>query len=125
MPSTMGGIQSERLILESMAPEFLEASLSGNMQAVTQMLGTTPPDEWLLAQDWPRIRLEQLRADPSLQPWLLRAVILRSTGAMIGHIGFHTAPDPEYLQPFAPGGVEMGYTIYPAFRRQGYATEAV
>jgi RimJ/RimL family protein N-acetyltransferase len=43
---------------------------------------------------------------------------------MVGHIGFHTQPGPTYLQDIAPGGVEIGYTIYPAFRRQGYAREA-
>jgi RimJ/RimL family protein N-acetyltransferase len=125
MTSMTAGIQSKRLDLVSMSAEFLEASFSGNVAAAAKLLGTTPPEEWLQAQGWPHIRLEQLRADPSLQPWLLRAVILRSTGAMIGYVGFHTAPDPGYLQPVAPGGVEMGYTIYPAFRQQGYATEAV
>lgn len=125
MAGTNAAIHSERLNLISMTAEFLEASLNRDVQAVTQWLGSTPPDEWLQTQDWPQMRLQQLRADPVLQPWLLRAVILRATGEMIGHVGFHTAPNPDYLQPYAPGGVEMGYTIYPAFRQQGYATEAV
>jgi RimJ/RimL family protein N-acetyltransferase len=76
------------------------------------------------AQPMMRYRLGQLEADPTLLPWLLRAVVLRSSGAMIGHVTFHTAPNPEYLRPIAPGAVELGYTIYPPFRRQGFATEA-
>jgi RimJ/RimL family protein N-acetyltransferase len=43
---------------------------------------------------------------------------------MIGHIGFHTQPGAEYLRDLAPGGVEYGYTVFSAFRRQGYAHEA-
>jgi RimJ/RimL family protein N-acetyltransferase len=124
MAETTGAIQSERLTLISMNAEFLEASFSGNVEGAAAILGTTPPEEWLQVKGWTRVRLRQLRADPSLQPWLLRAVILRATGEMIGHIGFHSAPDPDFLRHIAPGGVEMGYTIYPAFRQQGYATEA-
>ena len=56
--------------------------------------------------------------------WLLRAMVARETGAMVGHVNFHTAPAPEYLEPYAPGGIEIGYTVYPAFRRRGYAREA-
>jgi RimJ/RimL family protein N-acetyltransferase len=43
---------------------------------------------------------------------------------MVGHIGFHTQPGAEYLRDLAPGGVEYGYTVFSAFRRQGYAREA-
>ena len=43
---------------------------------------------------------------------------------MVGNIGFHTAPNAEYLRPYSPGGVEFGYTVEPPFRRQGYAREA-
>ena len=118
-------IRSKRLALLPMSVEFLKASLAGDVARATKSLGVTPPDEWLRAQELIHFRLAQLQADPSLQPWLQRAILLRSTGSMIGHITFHTAPDPEYLQPIAPGGIELGYSIFPAYRRQGYATEAV
>jgi [ribosomal protein S5]-alanine N-acetyltransferase len=125
MQGIADGIQSERLDLLPMTAAFISASLAGDIEKAEALLGLAPPPEWLCAQGLMRIRLGQLRFDPMLQPWLLRAVILRATGSMIGHIGFHTAPGAAYLQPIAPGGVEMGYTIFPAFRRQGYATEAV
>ena len=54
----------------------------------------------------------------------LRALVLRDRQVMVGYIGFHTAPGAEYLQPYAPGGVEFGFTVYPPFLRQGYAREA-
>jgi RimJ/RimL family protein N-acetyltransferase len=99
--------------------------LAGDLESVEAWLGAPPPSEWLAAQASMRRRLAQLEADPTLLPWLLRAVILRSTSAMIGYVTFHTAPDPEYLQPIAAGAVEIGYSIYPPFRRQGFAKEAV
>jgi RimJ/RimL family protein N-acetyltransferase len=43
---------------------------------------------------------------------------------MVGYIGFHTRPAPDYLQAIAPGGIELGYTIFTPFRRQGLAREA-
>ena len=36
---------------------------------------------------------------------------------MVGHIGFHGSPE-------AIGCAELGYTVMPNRRRQGYATEA-
>lgn len=71
-----------------------------------------------------RRRLDQLRADPTLQPWLLRAVVLRNESRMVGHIGFHSRPGEKYLDELAPGGVELGFTVFETWRRQGYAREA-
>ena len=70
-------------------------------------------------------RLKQMRENPVLEPWLLRAVGSRETKTMIGHVGFHTLPGPEYLDPYAPGSVEFGYSIFPDHRRKGHASEAV
>ena len=32
------------------------------------------------------LRLKQLEADPSLQPWLLRTLVLHDRQVMIGHV---------------------------------------
>lgn len=108
-----------------MPPEFLEATLAGERAAAEQILGMRVPEEWFAEIDLARIRLGDLQHNPAAQQWLLRAIRLRGGDEMIGHIGFHTPPDPEYLRPLAPGGIEIGYTIFPAYRRQGYAREAV
>jgi RimJ/RimL family protein N-acetyltransferase len=43
---------------------------------------------------------------------------------MIGFIGFHTLPGAEYLNSYARNSVEFGYTIFPDYRKKGYASEA-
>jgi RimJ/RimL family protein N-acetyltransferase len=88
------------------------------------LLGVTIPAEWWQVRGLMPMKLEQVRRDPTFYPWLPRAIVLRQQQLMIGYINFHTAPDPEYLRQLAPGGVEFGYTVFPQFRRQGYATEA-
>jgi RimJ/RimL family protein N-acetyltransferase len=122
---TTDAIHTKRLDLLPMTAEFLQASVDGKLAQAARLIGMELPTEWLQTERLMRRRLEQLRLDPALQPWLLRAISLRATGMMIGHIGFHTAPGADYLQTIAPRGVEMGYRIFPAFRQQGYATEAV
>jgi [ribosomal protein S5]-alanine N-acetyltransferase len=67
----------------------------------------------------------QLLADPHYLPWSARAILLKETGEMVGHLRFHTRPDPEYLHPYARGAVELGYVIFSAHRRRGYALEAL
>lgn len=118
-------IESERLRLIPLTPEFLGASLAGDRAAAERLIGLSIAPEWFEERGLIELRLRELRADPALQPWTLRAVAERASGAMIGHIGFHTRPGPDYLKDLAPGGIEMGYTIFPAYRRRGYAREAV
>lgn len=118
-------IHTERLDLIPMTPIFLCASLECNLAEAERELQCSLPT------DWPgetakvlSLRLKALEEEPALQPWLLRAMVRRATGAMVGYIGFHTAPDAEYLQPYVPGGVEFGLRVFPSFRRQGFAREA-
>jgi RimJ/RimL family protein N-acetyltransferase len=57
--------------------------------------------------------------DPGSEGWLVHAAVLREGAGrpMIGQVGYHGPP--------ANGSVEMGYTVFPAHRGRGYATEAV
>lgn len=59
-------------------------------------------------------RADQLAEDPSAAPWLTRAAVSEPDGAVVGDAGFHGPPDEA-------GMVEVGYTVVPAYRRQGYA----
>jgi RimJ/RimL family protein N-acetyltransferase len=117
-------IQTHRLVLIPMSLEFLRAGLAVEAADATQLIGAAVPDDWLENVELMQIRLAQLQADPMRLPWLLRAIVRSEDRVMVGHIGFHTTPDPDYLRELAPGGVEIGYTIYPAYQRNGYATES-
>ncbi len=118
-------IHSERLDLISMTPAFHRASLEPDLREAERLLELSLPADWPGdAADVVSLRLKQLESEPALQPWLLRAMTVRGTGVMIGYIGFHTAPGADYLRPFSPGAVEFGFTVFPPFRRQGYAREA-
>lgn len=117
-------IRSARLDLIPLSRAFLEATRDGARERLPRMLGADVPDDWPSSMRLVEMRLGDLRDDPALATWLLRALVLREERRMLGHAGFHSAPGAAYLEPFAPGGVELGYTVFERDRRRGYATEA-
>lgn len=117
-------LHTERLDLLLMTPVFFAAAISGDQAQAAQLLGVPLPAEWWPVPHHTRDRVAQALQNPALQPWLERAIVLRTTQTMIGSIAFHMAHPPEPLRPLGPGGVEFGYTIFTPFRGQGYATEA-
>ena len=117
-------LRSDRLELVSMGPALLEALLAGDRARAAQIGGFHIPDDLTLKEQTLQRRLRQLCANPGLQPWLLRAIVIRETQTMCGRIGFHSEPGPQDLRDVAPDGVELGYAIGEPFRRQGYAKEA-
>jgi ribosomal-protein-alanine N-acetyltransferase len=117
-------IHTERLDLIPMTMEFLQASLDNDRAEAERILGVAIPEDWPEAHYILVMRIEQLSAAPWLQPWLLRAMVLRHSQTMIGYTGFHTAPGADYLEPFSPGSVEFGFAVFPRYQRQGYARES-
>ena len=117
-------IHTPRLDLIALSPDFLRASIRGDLKSASQLIDLVIPEEWLDAQWLMEMRLAKMRENPALEPWLLRAIALRETRTMVGFIGFHTLPGPEYLNQYAPGSVEFGYTIFSEYRRRGFASEA-
>jgi RimJ/RimL family protein N-acetyltransferase len=117
-------IESPRLRLISLGADVLRASVDGDLQTAARLLGATVPPEWEEMRDVLRIRIDQVERTPADEPWLTRAAALKETGEIIGAVGFHGPPGGDWLHDYAPGGVEFGYTVFPAHRRRGYATEA-
>ena len=97
-------IDTPRLALVPMTPAFLDASLRRARTELTALLDADVPDAWFDDLRFARLRLAQLRDDPTLQPWLLRAMVAPDERVMVGHIGCHGRPDT--------GSVELGYTVF-------------
>ena len=115
-------IRTPRLELLLMSVPFMEALVRGDLDAAGREMGASV-SPWLPVQleHFLQYRLAQLAVDPSIRPWLGRAIVVTdSDGArhVIGSIGFHGPPDPERR-------LEVGYSVQPEYRRRGYAIEAV
>ena len=112
-------ITSERLALPLLSLDQLDRVAAGDVTSVATELGVTISQEWLeMAQRLAGMRARQIRSRPADAPWLLRPILRSDTHEAIGYLNFHAAPD-------ATGAVEIGYTLLPAARGQGYALEAV
>ncbi|WP_342210984.1 GNAT family N-acetyltransferase [Streptomyces sp. MH60] len=59
-----------------------------------------------------------MAADPGRAQWMVRQAVVGDRGLVVGHAGFHGPPDEV-------GMVEIGYSIAPDCRRQGYARSAL
>jgi [ribosomal protein S5]-alanine N-acetyltransferase len=122
-------IKTSRLTLRLMSEQFMQACIDKRVLDAETLLGASIGPAWFEEMWFLAMRVEQLRKDPDYAIWGPRAVVLESavleTGArMIGHIGFHGTPNQPYLLEFVPDGIEFGYTIDQAYRRQGFALEA-
>ena len=107
-------IRTARLDLVLLDRAWLQAYADGKPPPD---LGFADPDGFLAGSaQLVRWRLAQIAADPSEEPWLLRAIVDRAGAVAVGYVNFHAPPDER-------GMVEIGYTIVPSRRRQGYAFE--
>lgn len=96
---------------------------SASVGALCSALRVAPPPSWppplfdAGALAW---FIAQLRADPSLAPWLGNYVVADIEGVetLVGSAGFKGRPDPQ-------GNVEIGYSIVAAFQRRGLGRQAV
>ncbi len=113
-------INTKRLQLVSLSPTFIDALLEGRCAEAEEAGQISLADAWPDEPDirFLRMRLEQMRAAPAAQEWLVRAMVLPPSREMIGHIGFHGPPE-------VIGRAELGYAVFPSHRRSGYAVEAV
>jgi len=126
-------ILTPRLELRPLTPAFLDATLRDDREAMAAILGASVPPDW--PGDAPVELWRRRAAEAEALPWLARAIVRRvegerdlaheGTAAMVGHAGFHLPPGDPVIGRWAPGGVEVGYRVFTAHQRRGYATETL
>jgi RimJ/RimL family protein N-acetyltransferase len=119
--TTVPPIRTERFELVSMSLPFMIALQARDMAAAAVEIGALiPPGMPDDLEHFLEYRIIDLSADPTIQPWLGRVIVLDTDGdrRVIGSVGFHAPPDRD-------GRVEVGYRVEPGHRRQGVATEVV
>jgi RimJ/RimL family protein N-acetyltransferase len=99
--------------LTLISAEALEALLEGELDRARELTGLPLPPTFLNQGKFWRMRLDQIRAEPASARWLVRAIWGVPAEAVVGYAGFHGPPNEN-------GMVEIGYTIEPEYRRQGY-----
>jgi ribosomal-protein-alanine N-acetyltransferase len=110
-------IATERMDLVPLPADLLRLIERGQTAELEDRLGARVPAGW--DEGVPAsLRLQQLAADPSAAPWLVRAMVLRAPRRVVGSVGFHAPPDRR-------GRVEIGSDVVAAERRQGYAREGI
>jgi len=103
-----------------MSLELMEVLLGGDLESARAMVGYRIPADWPQAMESVlRFRIAVARERPEVLPLLLCAMVLRADPqVVVGRLGFHGPVDEQ-------GMLEIGYEVFPAYRRQGYAREAV
>lgn len=127
MPEPCSVIRAPRLDLVLMTPRFMTAIHEADWMAAGRLLGAELPSEWRAGSEswrqWLGTRAAEAEADAAFIPWLPRVQLLRpeesrTKPAVVGEVGFHGPPDES-------GRVEIGYGVVSAYRRRGFAEEAV
>ena len=115
LPDRAGPSRPVRLV--RLQPDVLDALLGRDLDLASRLAGVPLPP-FFLTEAWLwRIRAEQVRCDPASADWIVRAVVNESS-VVVGHAGFHGPPDEH-------GDVEVGFTVLPECRGQGWAKAAL
>jgi ribosomal-protein-alanine N-acetyltransferase len=125
LASALAPIETPRLRLVLMTPAFLQACVAGDWPQAERELGVTLPPDLYHEGDILAMRLGDCQVDPAYRPWSLRAILGGNPLQLQGHIGFHARPGAPHLATYSQHGIELGYTVFPAYRRQGIAQEAL
>lgn len=112
-------IRTERLRLEPLRADAIEAFLAGEVDLAEQLQGVRLPAELATERFFLDLQLGRMRGRPDGAEWCARLMIRTGDGVVVGHCGFHGPPDDPDV-----GRAEIGYTVLDPYRGQGYATEA-
>lgn len=112
----MAAHETRRLKLIPFSLELKKAVVADKKQLV-ELLGVRVPDSWPgpdMAEAMPFF-IAEMEKNPAAPVWD-GIIVHKEHEAIIGDMGFMGGPD-------ATGRVEIGYSIVPEYRNQGYATE--
>ncbi len=114
-------LHTARLGLRPLTVEAVEALIARDADALLALTGAvfpSPAEAPPLLEDALPWVVEQLRASPGTEVWHSWLMTLRETREAVGIMGLAGGPNEE-------GTSLSGWTVYPRFERQGYATEAM
>jgi RimJ/RimL family protein N-acetyltransferase len=116
-------VRSHRLDLPLLDGELLDALIARDRAAAGRIASYRIPEAFPDEdqRDFLRFRRGQLTVDPARYPWSVRAIVLREINEMVGFVNFHGAPGVNDTN--VDGALELGWTVFPGARRNGYATE--
>jgi ribosomal-protein-alanine N-acetyltransferase len=111
-------LHTRRLVLVPCSVQMAQAALR-DRDGLESRLGAQVPQEWpgQDLREFLPLYAWQLQADPTLLGWGIWLMIRAAERTVIGDAGFKGKPGGE-------GTVEIGYSVLPAYRGQGFATEA-
>jgi ribosomal-protein-alanine N-acetyltransferase len=109
-------IETERLKLLPCELAHYEALL-GDPQRLARMLGVSIIEGWAAFPESIPYSQKYLLAHPDALPWWMHLFLHTNDRALVGYGGYKGKAD-------ADGMVEIGYSIAPAYRHRGLATEA-
>ncbi|MFD9408918.1 GNAT family N-acetyltransferase [Streptomyces sp. NPDC059989] len=106
----------KRIRFVELNAKALRALADGDLAGGSAEAGVTLDEHFVCdrARSIFEYRANQLAEDPSAAPWTTRAAVSEPDGIVVGDAGFHGPPDEA-------GMVEVGFSVVPAYRRQGYA----
>ena len=113
-------ITTRRLALVPLEPAAIRALLAGNRGEAQRIVGLDLPDEFPTKGDldgFLPVQLHRMDQSPGRREWLARLMVADGGKQLVGHCGFHGPPE-------VIGRVEIGYTVFTAFRGRGFAKEA-
>ena len=111
-------LQTRRLALIPCSIQIAQVIIQ-DRDRLASLLSVRVPEEWpgQDLREFLPLYARQLQADPALLGWGIWLTIHTVERTVIGDTGFKGKPGGE-------GTVEIGYSVLPAYRGQGFATEA-